>query len=131
MMRRCIDAANAVVAWTKKSRRLHPKADIVRVNLGSSLAVTDGWFNVDGSPHVLFAGWPEPFLSLLYRASNAATWCGDKDVYLQQLTGHRYIHHDITYGVPFQDESVDYVFSSHVLEHFRPDAAERILADVH
>lgn len=131
MIRWCIDKANGLLAWTKKSRRLQPKGAIVKVNLGSSLAVTDGWFNVDGSPHVLFAGWPRPFLALMYKASNADNWCGDKDAYLRQLTRHRYIHHNLEYGLPFGDESVDYIFTSHVLEHFRRETAERILADTY
>jgi SAM-dependent methyltransferase len=131
LLRWGIDQANGLIAWTKKSRRVRPRGETVKVNFGSSLVVVDGWFNVDASPHVLFAQWPKPFLTLMYRASNAANWCGDRDTYLRQLTQNRFIHHNLEYGLPFETESVDYIFSSHVLEHFGRDLAERILADAY
>jgi SAM-dependent methyltransferase len=131
LLRWGIDQANGLIAWTKKSRRLRPGGEIVKVNFGSSLVVVEGWLNVDASPHVLFAQWPKPFLEIMYRASNAASWCGDRDTYFRQLTQHRFIHHNLAYGLPFENESVDYIFSSHVLEHFHRDVAERILADAY
>lgn len=130
-IRECIDEANDLIAWTKKGRRLHPRTDIVKVNFGSSLIVTEGWINVDGSPHVLFAKWPKPFLALMYKASNAENWCGNRETYLRQLREHRFIHHNLKYGLPFASESVDYIFSSHVLEHFRREIAKRVLADTY
>jgi SAM-dependent methyltransferase len=131
LLRWGIDHANGLIAWTKRSRRLRPRAETVKVNFGSSLVVVDGWFNVDASPHVLFAQWPKPFLALMYKVSNATNWCGERDNYLRQLTQNRFVHHNLEYGLPFATESVDYIFSSHVLEHFRRDLAERILADAY
>jgi SAM-dependent methyltransferase len=117
--------------WMRKSRRIVPRADVIKVNLGSSLMVTDGWINVDGTPHVLFAGMPKPILRLLYRVSDAKNWCGEEEHYVNQLKKHVFVHHKLEYGLPFPDGSVDYLYSSHVLEHFYPDAAERILRDAY
>lgn len=113
--------------WTKKSRRIVPRGDVVKVNLGSSLSVTDGWINVDGSPHLLFTGMPKPILRILYRISDAKNWCREEDYYISQLKKYRFVHHKLEYGLPFPDGSVDYLYSSHVLEHFYPDVAEKIL----
>jgi len=126
-----IDQGNSLITWTKKSRRVHLNGGVVKVNAGSSLSVTDGWVNVDGSPHVLFAGWPQPVLKLLYRVSDARNWCGEPSHYLRQLKSHSFVHHNLQYGLPFPSESVDYVYSSHVLEHFYLDVAEHVLRDVH
>jgi SAM-dependent methyltransferase len=101
------------------------------VNLGSSIRVTDGWINVDGTPHVLFASAPTPILRLLYRVSDAKNWCGDEDHYIHQLKKHSFIHHRLEYGLPFADGSVDYLYSSHVLEHFDRTVGELILRDAH
>jgi len=117
--------------WSKKSRRVRVNGDVVKVNAGSSLVVTNGWINVDGSPHVLFAGWPKPVLRLLYRVSDAKNWCGDAEYYLRQLKSHSFVHHRLEYGLPFSSESVDFVYSSHVLEHFYPYVAERVLRDAY
>jgi SAM-dependent methyltransferase len=131
VIRWCIDEGNSLIAWAKKSRRIHPKSGIVKVNFGSSLVVTDGWINVDGGIHVLFAGWPRPFLKLLYRISDARNWWGDPETYLRQLKSHVFVHHNLEYGLPFSDNSVDFVYSSHVLEHFYPSTANLVLLDVH
>jgi SAM-dependent methyltransferase len=131
LLRWYIDQLNALVAWTRKSRRIIPEGDLIKVNFGSSLVVTDGWINVDGSPHVLFACAPKPLLRLLYRVSDARNWCGEEDHYVRQLKTHRFVHHNLEYGLPFPDDSVDCLYSSHVLEHFHPDAAEYLLAETH
>jgi SAM-dependent methyltransferase len=128
----CIYRLNSFAAWTKKrSRRVFPAAAVVKVNLGSSLAVADGWVNVDGSPHIMFATLPKPLLKLMYRFSDARNWCGDESFYITQLKTHHFVHHNLEYGLPFADDSVDYLYSSHVLEHFYVDTAEFILRDAH
>ena len=88
MIRQLIDRGNSLIAWTKKTRRVRLNGGVVKVNAGSSLSVIEGWINVDGSPHVLFAGWPEPVLKILYRVSDAKNWCGEPDSYLHQLKNH-------------------------------------------
>ncbi len=127
----CVDQMNLLLAWVKKSQRIVPPGTIVKVNLGSSIVATDGWINVDGSPHVLMARLPKPMLKLMYRFSDARNWCGDENLYINQLKARRFVHHNLEYGLPFPNESVDYLYSSHVLEHFRKDAAERVLRDAH
>jgi SAM-dependent methyltransferase len=97
--------------------------------LGSSIRVVDGWINVDGTPHVLFAGMPTPLLRFLYRTSDAKNWCGEEDHYIRQLKNHNFVHHRLEYGLPFPDGSADYLYSSHVLEHFDADIAEKILSE--
>ena len=131
MIRRLIDQGNSLIAWTKKTRRVHLNSGVVKVNAGSSLSVTEGWINVDSSPHVLFAGWPNAILKLLYKVSDARKWCGEPETYLRQLKSYDFVHHNLGYGLPFSDDSVDFVYSSHVLEHFHSFAAERLLRDVH
>jgi predicted SAM-dependent methyltransferase len=131
LLKHTIHQFNSFVAWTRKSRRITPTGNLIKVNFGSALAVTDGWINVDGSPHLLFAGMPKPLLRLLYRVSDASNWCGTQDHYIKQLREHRFVHHNLEYGLPFPDGSVDYLYSSHVLEHFYPDMAEQILRDAY
>jgi ubiquinone/menaquinone biosynthesis C-methylase UbiE len=53
----------------------------------------------------------------------------DSDDYRNRLNGHRFVHHDLTYGIPFPDATVDFVYSSHFLEHLNRPAGIRLLRD--
>jgi len=103
---------------------------VVRVNLGSALVVAPGWINVDASLNSLLAGAPALLLRLLYR------WFGSREYYTREeylgiLRTNRFIHHNFEYPLPFDDNSVDYVFSSHLLEHLFHEDALRLLEEIH
>jgi SAM-dependent methyltransferase len=68
-------------------------------------------------------------LGLVYRASDAHSQYTVEE-YVAILKKNRFIHHDVAFGMPFEDQSVDYAFSSHVLEHLRKEDAEQLLRDV-
>src|SRR5712692_2960803 len=129
LLRKIIDGASLLIAWFNRNRRLHPIETVIRVNLGSALTVAPGWVNVDGSVNALFAGAPAPFLRYLYR------WSGSHDLYsceeyCRTLRTNRYVHHDFRYALPFDDESVDYLYSSHLLEHLFREDALRLLKEI-
>ncbi len=94
----------------------------VKVNIGCGLAVAPGWINIDGSFNALVAGWPRCFQALVYRFTGAKNYY-TKQEYLRLLGEHYFIHHDLAYGLPLADGVVDFVFTSHFVEHlFRKDA---------
>ncbi len=130
LLRRMLDTTSLAVAWFKRNRRLHPREPTVRVNVGSALSVAPGWINIDGSLNALFAGAPAPVLRYVYK------WSGSREYYTREdycriLRTHRYIHHDVRYPLPFDDNSVDYVYSSHLLEHLFHKDALRLLNEIH
>lgn len=113
----------------KRRQRAKTGEGIVKVNLGSGLCVADGWINVDGGIHALLSRWPEPVLRLVHGATSVRQTHSLQE-YLRILRGHRFVHHRFDYGVPFEDESVDFVFSSHMLEHLFLDDARRLVSDI-
>lgn len=129
-MRRAIDAATHAVAWLNRNRRLRPRTSPVKVNLGSGLSVAPGWINLDGSLNAFVAGWPPAFLRVLYRASDCRQWYSETE-YLRLLGGHTFVHHRLEHGLPFDDASVDCLYSSHVLEHCFWEDAKTLLVDAH
>ena len=129
-MRKAIDTIGLLVAWLKRKRRLRPGGSLVKVNLGSALLVAPGWINLDASVNALLSGAPEFLLGLVHR------WSGSRGLvsraeYVRILRTNRFLHHNFQYGLPFDDDTVDYVYSSHLLEHLRQADALRLLREVH
>jgi predicted SAM-dependent methyltransferase len=125
-----IDIVNSFLTKVKRTQRFTPRERPVKVNFGSSLIVRDGWINVEGTLHAVAGNWPKALQRLLYRSSNVREWLSE-DEYLRILKTQVFVHHDLDFGLPFPDCSVDYLYASHVLEHFYPDVGQYILRDAH
>jgi predicted SAM-dependent methyltransferase len=77
----------------------------IKVNLGcGGNWQVDGWLGIDNS-------------------NTAFTW--------QKGTVQNYINLDVTKGLPFADNSVDVLFSSHALEHFTYNEAIALLFEIY
>jgi SAM-dependent methyltransferase len=128
LVRTVLNSANNFVAWMDRGQRADPGPRPVRVNLGSALAVAPGWIHVDASPNALLAGRSRAIQAIAYRftGSNALF---DLDEFRRRINEHRFVHHDLTYGIPFPDQSVDFLYSSHFLEHLERPTGLRLLLE--
>lgn len=118
------------MAWIKRNQIVTVHEVPAKVNLGSGLSVAPGWINLDGSLNALLSGWPKPVLKRLYAYSDSRQWYSS-DQYLHILKSHRFVFHRLEYGLPFEDNAVDYIYSSHMLEHVFREEARTLLKDVH
>lgn len=99
---------------------------LVKLNLGSGPAqVAPGWIGVDASAHLLVRWLPAPLLRRMLRHTDI----GEEAT--TPLKRGRFILWDLSHGIPFADATVDWVFSSHMLEHLTDPAAEALLRDCH
>jgi SAM-dependent methyltransferase len=73
----------------------------LKINIGCGLSGARGWCNIDNSPTI-----PLSRLRLGRRLFRTPAW--PKDVR----------RHDVKKGLPFADESVSCIYSSHAFEHF-------------
>lgn len=130
MLRDLLDQATRLLGRLRKRRRFTDigGASPVKINLGSSLVVAPGWVHVDGSLSALFAGWPRAALRLLYRATSMQQQYTEAQ-YLHILTGHRFFHYNLEYGIPFPSACADYIFSSHFLEHLSQRHGRQLLRE--
>jgi predicted SAM-dependent methyltransferase len=125
------DQVGRVIGKLKRRRRVRLTGGPVKVNIGAGIEVAPGWINVYGGIHALFAGAPTPVLRLLHRSSNVMRNGLPADEYVRRLSEHRFVHRELEDGLPFESGSVDYIFCSHVLEHFYKVHGEQLLQEMH
>jgi predicted SAM-dependent methyltransferase len=128
--RKAIWTAVHVSTWARRRRRVQPDITPVKVNLGSGVSAAPGWINVDASIHAMCSKWPAGLLGLLHKHSEYGRTHSKED-YLKMLREGRYVHQSLEYGVPFDAESVDFIYSSHMLEHLFREDALALLRDAH
>jgi predicted SAM-dependent methyltransferase len=126
LTRGTIDAVERFFGWLHKWQRVEPSAQPVKVNLGAGLYVAPGWINIDSSIKTLFARLPEFALRWAFPLATVRD-THSRDEFVTLLRDHRFVCHNLKYGIPLPDSSVDFIFSSHVLHHlYREDALKLI-----
>ena len=114
-------------AWARRNRRTRlPRNGLVKVNLGCGLQVAKGWVNVDGSLNSMVASSPGWMVSLAYRCSGARQFYS-KEYYCDTLQNNFFVHHNLHHGIPLEDRTADFVYSSHFLEHLDRLSARKLL----
>ena len=101
-------------------------SNTVKVNLGCGAKPVRGWVNVDKSWRVLLSRFPivKNFLRLLY---SRGLMTGDS---LDDIPADAKVkRHDVSKGLPFADSEVEYVYTSHMLEHLPRDKAHFVLRE--
>ncbi|HVF09408.1 MAG TPA: methyltransferase domain-containing protein [Abditibacteriaceae bacterium] len=133
-----VNAINDIVinlwAYLHKKRkvRLRSRHETVKVNVGCGLIVAKGWLNLDVSLATLAAAWPRPLQRALYKVSPRASYIKrhfSPEEFSRALEEHNFIHHDTKYGLPFAGESVDYIYTSHFVEHLYRSHAQKFFEE--
>ena len=98
-----------------------------KLQLGAFDQGLKGWVNTDSTPHLFRARIP--WLPLLLRKAGILS----EQRYQQHRTGifRRIRYLNVTRKFPFDDETFDFVYSSHMLEHLCPTNAKHCLREIH
>src|SRR5215813_6484794 len=93
------------------------------INLGCGLSAAPGWINVDNSPNAKLAKYPRLRktlwrLGILSDFHYAVNWP-------TSITSY-----DLKKRLPHSDGSIDYVYSSHFLEHLPLQSARRLIKEM-
>ncbi len=127
-----IDTFSRLIGTIKKRQKIEVSylSGSIKLNLGCGLAVSKGWINVDGSLNALIAGMPKFFHAAAYRLTGANRYYS-KNEYCRLLGDHHFVHHDLAFGIPFKDGVVDFIYSSHFLEHLFYKDAQHLISECH
>lgn len=129
MLRLLIEFLNRIFSRLNATQRVHDHTPgPLKINLGCGLAVAPGWINVDGSLNTLMARLPITLQKVGYQLTGSNQYYSQEQ-FLKLLNNHRFVHHDLGRGIPFNDSSVDFIFTSHFLEHLFERQAERLLEE--
>src|SRR6266849_2977854 len=95
----------------------------IAINLGCGLSAASGWINVDNSPNARLAQcprlrWTLWKLGILSDLHYAVNWSASITSY------------DLKKRLPHSDGSIDYVYTSHFLEHLPLQFARRLIKEV-
>jgi len=102
----------------------------INVNLGCGLSVCKGWVNIDGSSIMLIARLPRTIKHLFYELGGAKN-SFSFDEYCDILERNNFVFQNLKYGIPYNNESVKYVYSSHFLEHLYLNDARKLFAEIY
>ncbi|OGM09370.1 hypothetical protein A2Y68_00155 [Candidatus Woesebacteria bacterium RBG_13_46_13] len=100
------------------------KSKRLRIHLGCGTVTPSGWINIDGSLNARFG-----------RMRRLRKLLGVIGIIPQKIANIKWnksiIIHDVRKRLPFRDNSVVAIYSSHLLEHLYLDDADRLLIDCH
>lgn len=108
-----------VYRCARARKRALPISD--QLNIGSAYMVAPGWINLDNSPSV----WLSKHDSIRYILQ--------KTKIIQDSAQERWpsdiVFHDVRHGLPWPDQSLRYIYTSHTLEHLSRRDGEYLLRE--
>lgn len=99
----------------------------MRLHLGAFNRSVDGWVNTDVTPHIWIS--KIPFLPFILRKMNLMSVERYQEHKGKKFSQLKYLN--LTKPLPYSPESVEAIFSSHVLEHLFMDEVENLMPEIY
>jgi len=123
------NVVNPLLLKIKKNRKYKFTADYHGLNIGCGLHNQSNWVGIDGGfSHYMVHRTPKVLLKPFFRKFNMAKNYSF-DEYYSHLRSFKLIHHELTYELPFSENTVPNIFSSHFFEHLFKEQTEKLLLE--
>lgn len=129
VLQKGIDTTTRLVTTARRNKRVTVDEPTVKVNLGSGIEVAPGWINIDASLHAAIASLPVPLVKLAYRLSGSSNTYTEDD-YITRVKNNRFVLHDLTNGIPLEDDTADFVYIGHFVEVLPREETEKLVRDI-
>lgn len=127
-----------IVAWEvinpsllkcKKNKLYTFDEDFSGINLGCGLDNPSNWIGIDGGiSHVIISKAPKFIAKKLFpKFSMKENFTFEE--YYRKIKNIFLIHHELRYGIPFKDNMIPNIYSSHFLEHLSKNEGEYFLKE--
>lgn len=100
--------------------------DEIKINIGCSKSPTRGWINYDNSYGLILSKFGS-IINILYKLGIISD---DQLEVANSYKENKVILANVIKKIPHSDNSVDVVYSSHMLEHFSKEDAKKCLLEV-
>lgn len=127
MKKNIIRISISVFSFILKNRIIKIDKEKVLVNLGCGLRCLPNWINIDGSPTAFLGSRRYSLINrFLYKFTGASAHYSFKEYNeIIQKSGLHFF--DLRHGIPFKNENVDVIYSSHFIEHIKKEDAQNFL----
>ncbi|NIM17558.1 MAG: methyltransferase domain-containing protein [Candidatus Aminicenantes bacterium] len=123
------ELVSAPLLKLKKKRIYSFEPGFKGLNLGCGFENIPGWIGIEGGvAYVITRKLPKPLVKLIYKKFNMSVKYSFAEYY-SKLKSMKIIHHNLLYGIPFADDSVPNIFSSHFVEHLSKEEGEFLLRE--
>jgi predicted SAM-dependent methyltransferase len=122
------EVLNPSILWLKRTSRYHLGSQHIGLNLGCGLDNSPGWLGIDMGVYLLCRKLPRFFIRSVFTHFHSSRDYSFEE-FSRRLRSPDLLHFDLTYGIPLGDACVDYVYSSHLLEHLEETDARALLRE--
>ncbi len=123
------DTVNFSILLLKKNKKYRfDKSKYVGLNLGSSTDNPPRWIGISGGIAIFFVNLPALFLRIAFSFSGRRKKQSFREFYLQ-VKNTRVLHYNLFYGIPFRDDCIPNIFSSHFFEHLSYESSVFLLTE--
>lgn len=107
---------NSLVLKSKRKKIYQFDNNLHGLNIGCGLDNINTWLGIDGGIYLFYAFFPKTIIKIVYNMTNNSQNYTFDELY-EKIKVSKIIHFDVNYGLPFKDESIPNIFTSHFLEH--------------
>lgn len=126
-----LERVNNLLLKLKKNKVYHLSDSQVGINIGCEHNTPSKYTGIDGSPLIWIS--KNSYLPAFFKKIIFSKTCTSNHLtfaeFMKKANKIQVIHHNLLYGIPFNNNSISNIFSSHFLEHLTGEQAVKLLKE--